>query len=174
MTLADYSPEHSSCCLASAAVHDSSAHLPLELWADDGQHWSYGPGRTTLSRGRKCGSKVVLHATGTGVQHSVTSQPAEAANGGGHMGDKNYVFGDDPEAVNWRQRNELCDVKFSVNSRMLYRWATGERRNTFVFILIQRSKWCHFNRWVHLGSNILIFRILFWWNQKSADWFSTI
>src|SRR5580700_5039485 len=27
MTLADYSPEYSFCCLASAAVHDSSAHL---------------------------------------------------------------------------------------------------------------------------------------------------
>jgi hypothetical protein len=26
--------------------------------------------------------------------------PAEAVNGGGHMGDKNYAFGDDPEAVN--------------------------------------------------------------------------
>jgi hypothetical protein len=73
----------------------------------------------TLSRGRKCGAKVVLHATW--VQHGVTSQPAEAANSGGHMGDKNHAFGNDPEAVNWRQKNELCDVKFSVNSRMLYR-----------------------------------------------------
>jgi hypothetical protein len=54
--------------------------------------------RMTLSRGRKCGAKVVLHATW--VQHGVTSQPAEAANSGGHMGDKNHAFGDDPEAVN--------------------------------------------------------------------------
>jgi hypothetical protein len=34
------------------------------------------------------------------MQHSVTSQAAEAANGGGQLGDKNYVLGDDPEAVN--------------------------------------------------------------------------
>jgi hypothetical protein len=60
----------------------------LNVWtrSDDAVPWE------------ECGAKVVLHAPW--VQHSVTSQPAEAANGGGHMGDKNYVFGDDPEAVN--------------------------------------------------------------------------
>ncbi len=40
---------------------------------------------------------------------------------GGHQGDKKKVFGDGPEAVNCRQRNELLDLRFSVNSRMLYR-----------------------------------------------------
>jgi hypothetical protein len=34
---------------------------------------------------------------------------------GGHRGDKKELFGDDPEAVNRRQRNELLDLKFSVN-----------------------------------------------------------
>ena len=64
----------------------SRATLKLLTRSDDAVPW------------RKCGAKVVLHATW--VQHSVTSQPGEAANGGGHMGDKNYVFGDDPEADN--------------------------------------------------------------------------
>ena len=55
-------------------------------------------GQVTVPREEMRCEGCVLHATW--VQHSVTSQPAEAANGGGHMGDKNYVFGDDPEAVN--------------------------------------------------------------------------
>jgi len=60
----------------------------LKLWtmSDDAVPWE------------EIRCEFVLHATW--VQHSVTSQPAEAANGGGHMGDKNYAFGDDPEAVN--------------------------------------------------------------------------
>jgi hypothetical protein len=44
----------------------------------------------------RCGGCSACHL----VQHSVTSQPAEAVNGGGHWGDKNYVLGDHPEAVN--------------------------------------------------------------------------
>src|SRR5258708_931117 len=35
MTLADYSPEYSFRCLASAAVHDSSAALPANLRTGD-------------------------------------------------------------------------------------------------------------------------------------------
>jgi hypothetical protein len=34
--------------------------------------------------------------------------------------DKKRVFGDDPRPFNRRQRNKLGDLKFSVNSRMLY------------------------------------------------------
>jgi len=57
-------------------------------------------------------------------------------------GGKKRVFGDVPEAVNWRQRNELLDLKFSVNSRMLYRWATGDPTTPLfssTFILLHQA-----------------------------------
>lgn len=53
-------------------------------------------------------------------------------------GARKMMFGDGPEAVNRRERNELCDFQFSINSGALYHRATGEKRNSFVFILLQQ------------------------------------
>jgi len=60
-----------------------------------------------------------------------------------------------------------------VNSRMLYHWATGDPHNNFLFILIQRSKSCHFNRGDRgdqLGSNVLILSNSLGQINKSVDW----
>jgi hypothetical protein len=65
-------------------------------------------------------------------------QPAGKASSWGHLEDKKKVFGMVPELLT-DAREKFLDLKFSVNSRMLYLSYRGTH-TTLVFILLQKTE----------------------------------